>query len=57
MTDFSLSFFVADDLRVFPVSGCVSVRVHFAAPQSAAGPDQTADTALLRPRVIHTHCT
>lgn len=50
----SLSVSLADDLWVFPVSGCVSVCVHTAASQSSVGPDQTADTALLWPQVIHT---
>ncbi len=52
--DLSHFLSVADDVWVFPVSGCVPVRVHSAAPQSAAGPAQTADTALLRPQVIDT---
>lgn len=50
----SVSLFLAYDLWVFPVSGCVSVRIHTAASQSAPGPDQTADTALLWPQVTHT---
>lgn len=41
----------AHDVRLLPLSGYVSLRVHPAAPPGDAGPSTTPDRAMLRPRV------
>lgn len=47
----------ADDVWLLPVPGCISLRVHFAAPPNTAGLLEIADHTLLWPQVtcVHTH--
>ncbi len=49
----SLCLSTVDDLRNLPVSGCLSVRVHPAAPENFTGLSEVVDDTLLWPWVTH----
>lgn len=48
---FSRSLCLVDDIRLLPLSGCLSLRLHTAAPQGAAGPITAPYIAMLWSRV------